>query len=365
MICPVCHMENGSDVNFCLGCGRRIPRCPTCGRELTNRDRFCLNDGTRLSDDLLLLVPEETVLQAPVWTQTREEQPVEPVWEDSELFLEGTLRAGAFDPQETEEGTVSVTPDYVSPGWNAPEPPAWEPPEIPVQQPPQRAYCEGCGRPVPMGTRRCADCAGSGGKKGRGKAILIAVLAVLLVVAIAGGIHAIVHSDLFDWESGKSSTHTRKDDDDGDEDENIVTVDTAAATVATAAADTQPATESAAQPPATEATEPATQPPEPTAKTPDVPEALLYWIENCDKRTLTKEDLAGFDDEMCVCARNACYAKSGRRFSSPEIQEFFEQFDWYDPRVDPADFSADMLNAYQVANINVVLAYERAHGFES
>ena len=77
---------------------------------------------------------------------------------------------------------------------------------------------------------------------------------------------------------------------------------------------------------------------------------LEYWIEYCDTRNLTQEDLETFDAATCRLARNAIFAKSGRQFADASLQTFYEQFDWYDPTVPPDDFTDDMLNQYQVYN---------------
>lgn len=60
MICPKCKNEIKDDSKFCGKCGQKIPRCPTCGRPILERARFCIYDGSRISDDILNLLPEET-----------------------------------------------------------------------------------------------------------------------------------------------------------------------------------------------------------------------------------------------------------------------------------------------------------------
>lgn len=359
MICPVCHTNNEGNENFCLGCGRKIPKCPTCGNVLTSRDRYCLNDGTRIPEDILLLVPEETVLQPPVWSRTANtEMPApEPT---PEIPEENTLRA-ATTPLET-------PPIYED--WN------WEDPTLTVPQsppaPPQRrnAYCEGCGKRVPPGTRLCSECSGKAApRREKNRLPLILVLVVLLVLALFGAGYAIAHSDLFDWADSHSSTQQKKDDDEDPDADGDVDADEGADQDANEDSTTLPeAATDATTEPATEApTEATTEPPTevPTAAPePDIPDSLAYFINNCDKKYLKESDLAGFDAQMCVYARNACYAKSGRKFNSSDLQEFFEQFDWYEPQYAPGDFKESMLNTCQTANVKLVLAYERAHGWE-
>lgn len=376
MKCPVCNKDNGAGLSFCEGCGRKIPRCPTCGVELTCRDRFCSNDGTRLSDDLLLLVPEETVLQEPVWSQ-----PAAPA-----AAPEEALPLPEFpDPWEAQasEETVRVTAVSGGRGWQSAPPvrnsdpvsvPAFDSVEVRTPpQPPQRAFCENCGKRVAPGNRYCSDCqrtmaeerSGSSEKSGKmGKIILTVILVILLLLGLFAGGYAIVNSDLFDWDS-TSSNREEKEKDEEEEETEDTSVPTADSEDPVTPADgvedpvnTTPAEDTTAPVDVTDPVVETTAPPTEPEVTP-----LMYWIENCDKMYLTEEDLEGFDEKMCVYARNACYAKSGRKFNSAELQEYFAQFDWYNPTVSPNNFTDSMLNSYQVANINLILAYERAHGY--
>ena len=128
---------------------------------------------------------------------------------------------------------------------------------------------------------------------------------------------------------------------------------------------TEPPTEAPTAPPTAPPTQPPTEPPTeaPTEPEIDADPRLLYVIENCDSTYLTESDLSGFDKEMCRIARNALYAKSGRKFKDAELQEFFEQFSWYYPSVEPSAFTGSMFNKYQSANLNLISAYERDHGY--
>ena len=346
MKCPVCNMDNGSDILFCQGCGRKIPRCPTCGVELTTRDKFCTVDGTRLSDDLLLLVPEESVLAAPVWTKSGGNAPgVTAQQHQGETYSEDTVRAGN--------------------GTNVPAFTDWEEKPV-IPEAPKRAFCEKCGKRIAPGTRYCIDCDPTRRRKKNDgnqkmKIILIIMLILLLLAGLCAGGYALINSDLFDWDSSTSNRTEKEDDEDEDnedEDEDTGTGEHAGDPTSP----TEEIPSAGVEDPVTEpTTEPTTQPPVENTQPPMTP--LNYWIENCDKQYLRDSDLAGFDKQMCVYARNAIYAKSGRMFNSTDLQRYFAQFDWYNPIVSPDRFSDSMLNSYQIANLNVILAYERAHGY--
>ena len=90
---------------------------------------------------------------------------------------------------------------------------------------------------------------------------------------------------------------------------------------------------------------------------------LLNWIEYCDQSYLTEQTLEGLDAAQCRLARNAIFAKSGRKFADAGLTEYFTQFDWYVPRIDPDSFNDSMLNAYQLYNVDVIIAYEEACGY--
>lgn len=94
----------------------------------------------------------------------------------------------------------------------------------------------------------------------------------------------------------------------------------------------------------------------------DPSDPLLYFIENCDRQYFEEEDIENFDEWSLILARNACYAKSGRRFADYRLREYFMQFDWYEPGIDASAFSDSLLNDYQLANIGLILAFEGGYG---
>lgn len=89
---------------------------------------------------------------------------------------------------------------------------------------------------------------------------------------------------------------------------------------------------------------------------------FLYFIENCDRRYFTEEEIEGFDETLCMYARNAVYAKSGRIFSTEELAKYFKQFSWYTPSIPAEMFTEDMLNSYQIANRDLIVAHENNIG---
>lgn len=399
MKCSVCGKDNASDTLFCEGCGRKIPRCPTCGVELTNRDRFCSNDGTRLSDDLLLLVPEEAFLQEPVWTAPQAAPAVTAAapsgyWGEPgpDALSEATVMAGsapkaapAAAPQTIYETMDSGETELLSPAASPFAPPVrnmdpvstapWSQAAVQAETP-KRAFCENCGRPCTPGNRFCPECRAARAapavyaselpkKKKSGKWIGILILILLLLAGLAAGGYALLNSDLFDWDTSSSNRSNRAEKDE-DEDEDLAEDEIPISGGDVTVEDTAPV-DGVVDPVVTEAPTESTAPqtePETTEAPTEEEDPLLYFIKNCDKMYMTEADLAGFDAEMCRYARNACYAKAGRMFSSADLQAYFSQFDWYRPTISASSFSDSMLNDYERANVQLVSNYEKAHGYK-
>ena len=94
-------------------------------------------------------------------------------------------------------------------------------------------------------------------------------------------------------------------------------------------------------------------------------DVLQYFIEYCDQLYFTEDDIRDFDDEMCMYARNAIFAKSGRKFQSQQLQDYFGKYSWYEPAVETDSFSEDMLNRKQLENLALIQAREEALEIES
>ena len=92
-------------------------------------------------------------------------------------------------------------------------------------------------------------------------------------------------------------------------------------------------------------------------------ERLACFIERCDSEFFAPADIAGFDEQMCVYAINGAYARAGRIFADPALEEYFSRFVWYRPSIEPDQFTDDLLGPYQLANIRLVLDYQAGQGF--
>ena len=95
----------------------------------------------------------------------------------------------------------------------------------------------------------------------------------------------------------------------------------------------------------------------------DTSENTGYILPNSDTSYLTEEDLKGLDAEQCRLARNEIYARRGRKFDDEGLQAYFNSCDWYTPMIEPDDFEESMLNDYEVANRDLIVAFEEEKGY--
>jgi hypothetical protein len=88
-----------------------------------------------------------------------------------------------------------------------------------------------------------------------------------------------------------------------------------------------------------------------------------YVFPDSDKKLLTQADLSGLNAEECKIARNEIYARHGRKFKDAELQAYFDALDWYEGTIDPDDFDESLLNDIEIANKNLIVAYEEDKGY--
>ncbi|SCX89615.1 YARHG domain-containing protein [Lachnospiraceae bacterium XBB2008] len=82
-------------------------------------------------------------------------------------------------------------------------------------------------------------------------------------------------------------------------------------------------------------------------------------IPDSDSRYLTEDDLKGFTAEELRIARNEIYARYGRKFNDSKLQEHFNSMDWYFPTTEPGDFDENILNDYEIKNLDLIAKYEK------
>ena len=366
MKCIKCGNELRDTANFCTSCGTRVPRCPTCGKALPKAMRFCTSDGTRIPDEILALFPEEPAAIPAIKPETTApvvQDPVPAVQEDNWWAVEPDPAPGAepaFDPDE--DMTVAMSdmfagqPVTQEPDWweAASQPAAPQPEPIPEPIPapipaPAPVYVP---QPKPVNQHPVKK------KSGSALTVVLAVILSLLIMALIGmGIYMVLNGGLFDTGLSQSQKDDRDDDrrdpDDEEETDDVVHYETAIETTAPFEEPTEEPTEEITEAPTEEPTE---------ALSPEEAQ-LLNWMDKCDNAYMTEADLAGMSAENARLARNAIFAKSGRKFTSEDLQIFFSQFAWYVPRIEPDNFVDSMLNAYQIHNRDLIVAYEQEQGY--
>lgn len=96
---------------------------------------------------------------------------------------------------------------------------------------------------------------------------------------------------------------------------------------------------------------------------PPVEEQVSEWFfYDSDYRYLTFDDLYGMTKEQCRFARNEIFARHGRKFSSNDLQEYFNSCSWYVPLYEPDEFSSSLLNSCETANVDLIKSYEELLG---
>lgn len=371
MKCPICGFENSNDTKFCCNCGKSFPCCPTCGNLITTRDRFCVHDGTRLSDELLMLVPdaEEAIEEVDV------AQVAAPV---SCVSLENTAQI----PVKNTHAARCLRCGS----------PVWQGGDYCVNcQNTMRAAsptCASCGMPCEPGEEYCTYCRptgpvpvtnmdyiapvtherSTGTKKKKGSAFTVILVIVLLLLIGAAAVLVAAEFDLIELPDFLASddagtNRNRKDKDEDKDDDEDVDEDSDGAT----SPDNGGNEDTISTEPVSKPTEPQSEPTEPEPKpTQSTRVDLEFFMENCGKMYFDRADIEGFTEDECYYARNACYAHAGRMFKTKDLQAYFEQYDWYEPTYEPSYFNTYedyLMNQYEKANRKLISAYEKEMGY--
>lgn len=85
----------------------------------------------------------------------------------------------------------------------------------------------------------------------------------------------------------------------------------------------------------------------------DVSNVIVPLYET-DKRYYTEEDFAGDPGVVIHLAKNEIYARHGYIFRDEDLYNYFMGCTWYQPSVEPEDFSEEALNEYEKANLELL-----------
>ncbi len=87
-----------------------------------------------------------------------------------------------------------------------------------------------------------------------------------------------------------------------------------------------------------------------------------YFFPDSDSRYLSRSELVNLTDEELQLARNEIYARHGRKFNTPSVQEYFDTKSWYHGTIEPDDFDESVLNDYETTNALLIREYEQERG---
>ncbi|MBR3293739.1 MAG: YARHG domain-containing protein [Oscillospiraceae bacterium] len=100
---------------------------------------------------------------------------------------------------------------------------------------------------------------------------------------------------------------------------------------------------------------------EPSVAPSAAPAAGEYLIPESHTRYITDADLKDLTHQQCTLARNEIFARHGRIFSTPEIARYFESKSWYKGTISAANFSENVFNEFEKANVAFIINYEASH----
>ncbi len=79
------------------------------------------------------------------------------------------------------------------------------------------------------------------------------------------------------------------------------------------------------------------------------------WLSS---RKVTDKDLENLDGYTLDIMRNSIFARHGRRFLNPGLQEYFDQQSWYIPKYSPQEFPSNLLSDLERRNVKYISEYQ-------
>ncbi len=82
------------------------------------------------------------------------------------------------------------------------------------------------------------------------------------------------------------------------------------------------------------------------------------WLS---QRRVTDADLEGKDGLQLDIMRNSIFARKGRRFVTPGLQQYFNNQPWYRPRYSPQEFPNNLLSDLEMSNVEYINNYQERY----
>ena len=83
--------------------------------------------------------------------------------------------------------------------------------------------------------------------------------------------------------------------------------------------------------------------------------ADYYILKDPSARDLTYNEIAGLGDSERQMAINEIYARHGRKFVIPQVQQYFNEKSWYQGTVEASKFDENVLSDIETGNISKLL----------
>ncbi|MBW4560519.1 MAG: YARHG domain-containing protein [Mojavia pulchra JT2-VF2] len=99
-------------------------------------------------------------------------------------------------------------------------------------------------------------------------------------------------------------------------------------------------------------------PPTSTTSTPPVVNTTANDYSWLSQRPVTDADLNGKDGFELDIMRNSIFARYGRRFETPGLQEYFNNQPWYRPIYSPKKFQSKLLSQLERQNVDYIAKYQ-------
>ncbi len=90
------------------------------------------------------------------------------------------------------------------------------------------------------------------------------------------------------------------------------------------------------------------------------PDSYIFY--DSDSRYLTDQEIYNLTQQELCYARNEIYARRGRTFLSTELQNYFNQKNWYWGIISPSAFSDAIFNSYESTNVAKLANLENSRG---
>ena len=90
-----------------------------------------------------------------------------------------------------------------------------------------------------------------------------------------------------------------------------------------------------------------------------------YVLPDSDTEVLDKSSLKKLSDEDLRLAINEIYARHGRKFKAAELQDYFDDKDWYTPKYEPDEFDKkqnSILNDVEKKNLKTLTEIRSERG---